>query len=375
MAAKPFHIDIPASVVDDLKRRLKASRFPDQIGGSGWSQGTDTAYLKELVGYWAHDFDWGAQQARLNAYPHFQVEIEGQSIHFLRATSQRPGALPLLLLHGWPSSFVQFMDIIPLLTNPVPSGLAFDVVAASLPGYGFSGIPAKPGMSPSAIAPLMHKLMTEVLGFSRYGIRSSDLGAGVAGSMAANFPQSIIGSHTGGTNPWFQGPVPSDMTAEEKAFVSAAQAWMQQEMAYAQLHASKPQTLAAALNDSPAGLASWIVEKFHKWTDNRGRVEDAVSQDSFLANLTIYWATQTIGSSMRLYFEAVRDQGGWAQPKAPIGYLMPKHDMFPTPRSWIERQGPVFHWTESDKGGHFMEWEQPEIVAADLRLFFGKFAR
>jgi pimeloyl-ACP methyl ester carboxylesterase len=375
MAATPFHIDIPLTVVDDLKRRLLASRFPDQIGGSGWLQGTDTAYLKELVRYWAHDFDWGAQQARLNAYPHFHAEIDGQSIHFLRATSQRPGALPLLLLHGWPSSFVQFMDVIPLLTNPVPGGLAFDVVAASLPGYGFSGIPAKLGMSPSAIAPLMHKLMTEVLGFSRYGIRSSDLGAGVAGSMAANFPQSIIGSHTGGTNPWFQGPVPSDMTAEEKAFVSAAQAWMQQEMAYAQLHASKPQTLAAALNDSPAGLASWIVEKFHKWTDNRGRVEDAVSQDSFLANLTIYWATQTIGSSMRLYFEAVRDQGGWAQPKAPIGYLMPKHDMFPTPRSWIERQGPVFHWTESDKGGHFMEWEQPEIVAADLRLFFGKFAR
>lgn len=373
MVAKPFSIDIPATVITDLKQRLAFTRFPDQIEASGWGYGTDVGYLRDLVSYWANGFDWTMRQQQLNRYSQFTADIDGHSLHFVHARSAEPNAIPLLMLHGWPSSFVQMLDIIPLLTQ----GQAphFHVVAASLPGYGFSSIPAKPGMSPSAMAPLMDRLMRDVLGYRRYGVRSSDLGAGVAASMAAIVPDAIIGSHTGGTNPWIQGPVPTDLTPEEQAFVAAAQAWGQQEMAYAQLHASKPQTLAAALNDSPAGLASWIVEKFQKWTDNDGRLESAISRDGLLTNLTIYWATQTIGSSMRLYYEAVRDQGGWAMPKAPVGYLMPRRDMFPTPRSWIERQGPVIHWTESDRGGHFLEWEQPAIVADDLRLFFSGLPR
>ncbi len=372
MAVERFDIDVAPAAIAELKRRLSATRFPDQIAGSGWSYGADIAYLKDLVDYWGKGFNWEAQQARLNERDHFRASIDGLKIHFLHAKSGDPNGIPLLMLHGWPSSFVQMMDIIPLLVTRSGEGPSFDVVVASLPGYGFSEIPTKPGMSPSAIAPLMHKLMTDVLGYQRYGIRSSDLGAGVAASMAANFPASIIGSHTGGTNPWLQGEIPKDLTADEKTFVAAAQAWMQQEMAYAQLHSTKPQTLAVGLNDSPAGLASWVVEKFQKWTDNGGTIESVIARDALLTNLTIYWVTQTIGSSMRLYYEAVRDQGGWAQPKAPVGYLMPKHDMFPTPRSWIERQGPVIHWTETENGGHFLEWEQPAIVANDLRSFFGK---
>lgn len=375
MPAVHFNIDIPTAIIADLRARLKAARLPDQIDGTGWQYGTDTAYLRELLSYWATDFDWAAQQKHLNTFDHFIAEVDGLKLHFVHARSKHAAAIPLLMLHGWPSSFVQMLDIIPKLTDPPDGAPAFDVVAVSLPGYGFSEIPRKPGMSPAAMAPYMHKLMTGVLGYPRYGMRSSDLGAGVAGTMALQYPGAIVGSHTGGTNPWLQGDIPKNLTPAEQKFVTDAQSWMQQEMAYAQLHASKPQTLAAALNDSPAGLAAWIVEKFHKWTDNNGRIESAIGRDALLTNLTIYWATETINSSMRLYYEAVRSPGGWGRPSVPVGYLMPKHDMFETPKSWIERQGPVAHWTEAAKGGHFMEWEQPDIVAADLRRFFSGLKR
>ena len=370
MKAMPFRIDVPAATIDVLKARLAATRLPDQIEGSDWGYGTDTAYLADLLNYWRTGYDWDAEQARLNSFDHYKAEIDGLNIHFVHARSDRADAIPLLMLHGWPSSFVQMLDIIPLLTAPTGDGPGFHIVAASLPGYGFSDRPTKPGMSPAAIAPYMHKLMTDVLGYARYGIRSSDLGAGVASPMAASFGKAVIGSHTGGTNPYLQGEIPNDLTPEEQRFVKDAQTWMQQEMAYAMLHSSKPQTVAVALNDSPAGLASWIIEKFWRWTDNRGKIEDAIGRDALLTNLTIYWVTQTINSSMHLYAEAARAQGGWDKPQAPVGYLMPKHDMFETPRSWIERHGPVAHWTVSGKGGHFMEWEQPQIVADDLGAFF-----
>jgi pimeloyl-ACP methyl ester carboxylesterase len=371
MTARPFTVDIPRNVIEDLKVRIAATRLPDQLAGTGWSYGTDTAYLADLLKYWRTEYDWSAEQARLNAFDHFKADIDGLDIHFVHATSERADAIPLLMLHGWPSSFVQMLDIIPMLTTPDGDGPAFHVVAASLPGYGFSGIPTDPGMSPGAIAPYMHKLMTDVLGYQRYGVRSSDLGAGVAAMMAGRYGEAMIGSHTGGTNPYLQGPIPDNLSGDEQAFVQNAQTWMQQEMAYAMLHSSKPQTVAVALNDSPAGLASWVVEKFWRWTDNDGTIESAIDRDGLLTNLTIYWATQTIGSSMRLYAEAARAQDGWAMPQVPVGYLMPSKDLFKTPRSWIERQGPVRHWTVSEEGGHFMEWEQPRIVADDLRTFFG----
>lgn len=366
-----FKVSIGRDITDDLKRRIRATRFPDQIEGSGQEYGMDTAYLQEIVGYWAEEFDWGAQQDRLNQFHHYRVEIDGMGIHYIHEKSAVDGAIPLLLLHGWPSSFVQMLDVMPMLTRSEGSYPVFHTVVASLPGYGFSDIPASRGMSVSKIAPILHKLMTEVLGYGRYGLRSSDLGAGVAGAIAAGFPDAIIGSHTGGTNPWLQGPIPDDLTEEERKFVDDAQAWMQSEMAYAQLHSTKPQTVAVALNDSPTGLAAWIGEKFCRWTDNHGRIEDAISRDSFLTNLTIYWATGTINSSMRLYFETVRDQSGWGKAHVPKGCLMPVKDMFRTPRSWVERQGPIAHWTETDRGGHFIDWEEPELVARDLKTFFG----
>lgn len=369
LAVDRFTIDVPQTAIDDLHARLEETRLPDALPGSGWDYGTDIGALEDLILYWRTEYDWRAEETRLNRFDHFTADIDGLSIHFIHTRSSREDAIPLIMLHGWPSSFVQMIDIIPLLTEP-EQGPAFHVVVPSLPGYGFSDIPSEPGMNPVAMAPIMHRLMTQGLGYRRYGIRSSDLGAGVAGGMALTFPDAIIGSHTGGTNPYLQQPLPDDLSEEERAFVHAAQSWNMTEMAYAFLHSSKPQTLAYALNDSPAGLASWQLEKFHRWVDHDGDLYEVIPRDELLTNLTIYWVTETINSSMRLYYEAARAQTGWGVPDVPVGYLMPANDFFPTPRSWIERQGPVAHWTEVDEGGHFMEWEQPEIVAADLRDFF-----
>jgi pimeloyl-ACP methyl ester carboxylesterase len=369
-AVNRFTIDVPQSTLDDLQARLARARLPDAIPGVGWDYGADADALTELIRYWHTEYDWRAEEARLNRFDHFTAEIDGLSIHFVHARSTREDAVPLLMLHGWPSSFLQMLDIIPLLTEP-EDGPAFHVVVPSLPGYGFSEIPKDRGVSPVAMAPLMHHLMTDALGYQRYGVRSSDLGAAVAATMALRYSDAIIGSHTGGTNPYLQQPLPDDLTEEEQAFVQAAQAWSSTEMAYAFLHSSKPQTLAYALNDSPAGLAAWILEKFHRWVDHDGDLYEVISRNALLANLTIYWVTGTINSSMRLYYEAARAQGGWGAPEIPVGYLMPVNDFFPMPRSWIERQGPVAHWTEVNEGGHFMEWEQPRIVADDLQRFFG----
>ena len=384
--AEPFTIDVPDAVLDDLASRLDATRLPAPIEGVGWGYGTDPAALAALVRHWREDYDWRAHEARLNELPQFVAEIDAPNgetlgVHFVHVPG-RPvdgqGAIPLLLLHGWPSSFVQFERIIPLLTDPAAHGLpgpAFDVVAPSLVGYGFSDAATRPGMSAPAMAPMMHELMTGVLGYERYGIRSSDLGAGVAAQMVLREPGAIVGSHTGGTSPllWF---VPEELTEEERAFVETARAWDQAEMAYFKQQATRPLTLAAALNDSPAGMLSWIVEKFHGWADIEGPdgVRDLARRftpEELLTNATIYWVTESIGPSMTLYLESTRDFGVQGYPEVPVAHFMPANDMFETPRSWVEKTSRVDRYTVSEEGGHFPEWEVPAAVARDLMGFFG----
>ncbi len=368
-----YKIHVPQATLDDLQRRLAATRWPDEVAGADWNYGTNLAYLKQLVGYWHKSFDWRAQEATLNEFSNQRITVDGVGLHFIHERGKGENPIPVLMLHGWPSSFVQMVKILPLLTDPVGNGSdavdSFDVIAASLPGYGFSDRPTEPGMSPRRMAELFHKLMTEELGYERYALRSSDLGAGVATQLIALHPEAIIGAHTSGTNPYI-GQVPDNLSPAEQEFVKKAQAWTQQEMAYAMEHTSKPQTLAYALNDSPVGLAAWIIEKFRRWSDCDGDVEKRFSKDELLANLTIYWATETINASMRLYYEAARDPGSWGGAHVPTAVIMPTKDMFPTPREWVERNGPVDRWTETDKGGHFLEWEEPEFVAQDMREFF-----
>ena len=362
---KPFKIDVSQEILNDLNDRLGKIRWPDEIKNSGWNYGVSLAYLMELIKYWREEFDWRRQEKNLNKFPQFKAEINGLNIHFIYIKGKGAKNSPLLCLHGWPSSFIQMLKIIPLLRD------SFDIVVPSLVGYGFSDVSNKPGMSVSQMAEIFHRLMTIVLGYKRYAGRGSDLGAGIIRQLGMNHPENVIGIHVGGTNPLIDFEnLPGNMTEAEKKFVENAKKWSNEEKAYAMLHASKPQTLAYGLNDSPVGLAAWIVEKFHRWSDCGGDIERRFTKDELLTNIMIYWVTQTINSSMRLYYETMRDSSVWKQPKIPVALLMSSKDFFQTPREWAERQGKASRYTEIDRGGHFLEWEEPELVTEDIKTFF-----
>jgi pimeloyl-ACP methyl ester carboxylesterase len=276
------------------------------------------------------------------------------------------------LLHGWPSTFLQMLDLIPLLTDPASHGMpnapSFHVVAASLPGFGFSDIPTRPGVGFATSAELMSKVMHDALGYERYGVRGSDLGGVIVRQMALKHPEQVIGVHLtgiigagGGTPPY---------TAAEQKFVDASAA-IEPETAYARLQMSKPQTLAHSLNDSPVGLAAWIVEKFRAWSDSNGDVESRFSKDELITNLMLYWVTGTAPASVRMYYDFVREPLTPGRIERPVGMLMSTKDLFPpAPREFGERLFNVQHWVETDVGGHFLEWEEPELVARDMQTFF-----
>ncbi|KZN23651.1 epoxide hydrolase [Haladaptatus sp. R4] len=369
-------ISIDDVTLADLRDRLARTRWPDEVAGAGWEYGTNLDYLRKLVAYWKDEFDWGEQEARLNEFDQYRGDTDGVGIHFVHERGEGENPTPLLLLHGWPSTFVQMLDIVPMLTTPSEFGgnpdESFDVVVPSLPGYGFSDRPTERGMSVPRIADLFHTLMTDELGYDRYAGRGSDIGAGVLLQLGLKYPESIIGLHLSGTNPRVEAEmIPDDPTEAETEFIENAERWGWEEAAYAMEQSTKPQTLAYGLNDSPAGLAAWILEKFRTWSDNDGDVEEAFARDDLLTNLTIYWATETINSSMRLYYESVRDAGEWGRPDVPTALLMAPADMFPTPREWAERFYRIDRWTETERGGHFLEWEEPELTAEDIRAFFG----
>ena len=369
MTIEPFDPTIEDAVLEDLRDRLRGTRWPDEVDGAGWDYGISTPVLRSFVQTWLDDFDWAAQQERLRSFDHVKVDVDGLGVHAVHAKAPAGDAMPLLLLHGWPSSFVQMLPIIPLLTA---ASQPFDVVAMSLPGYGFSDRPTKRGMDVGAIASIAVSVMAQ-LGYDRFAARGSDLGAGVLQHLALAQPDRLVALHLSGTNP-FLGWVPDDLSDAEKDFVAAAKQWNQAEMAYAMEHSSKPQTLAHPLNDSPTGLASWILEKFWRWSDCGGDLDSIYDRHDLLTNLTLYWATQTIGSSMRLYYETAHSNtAAYGRVEVPTGMAMSGADMFPTPREWVERQYNVVHWTDLPHGGHFLEWEAPEMVAQDVIAFFADF--
>jgi pimeloyl-ACP methyl ester carboxylesterase len=374
MTIEDFTVDIPDVALDDLRDRLRGTRWTDQVAGTGWEQGTDLTYLRDVVAYWGETYDWAKAQERLNTFTHRRIRlVGGPAVHVVHERGEVPDALPVVLLHGWPSSFVQMLPLIPQLTRPSLHGGsaddAFDVVAVSLPGYGFSDRPDQPGWDVARIGDAVAEVMT-ALGYDTFVARGSDLGAGVLQQLALAHPARVRALHLSGTNPYL-GWIPDDLTDEEQQFVAAAQDWNQREMAYAQEHSTKPQTLAHALNDSPAGLAAWVLEKFRTWSDCGGDLESVYSRDDLLTNLTVYWVTGTIGSSMRLYYETAHSSAAaYGRVEVPTGMAMSGADMFPTPRSWVERSYRVTHWTDLPRGGHFLEWEVPASIAADMRTFF-----
>lgn len=377
----PFTIAVPDAEIADLKRRLANTRLPDQLPGTSWEYGTDRAYLEELLDYWQNEFDWRAQEATLNSFDQFTTPIDGVPMHFIHERSPNPDAIPLLLVHGWPGSVSEFTAILGPLTNPTAHGGdardAFHVIAPSLPGFGFSGIPTERGYSPEKIAHVLAALM-ERLGYEQYALAGGDWGAIINRYLAWNYPDRLIGLHS---NMILAG-APEDealrnaVTEEEQAMRTARGAYMANEVAYQQIQGTKPQSLGYGLNDSPAGTAAWIVEKFHGWTDMPqgadGDLDEHIGKDELLTNISIYWFTQTITSSTRIYFESrnnpVENPIGYVD--VPTGAAIFPAEIFITPRAWVEAAYDLRHWTVMPEGGHFAAVEQPRLYLDDVRAFY-----
>jgi len=358
-----FEISVDDAVLEDLQRRLAATRFPDQIEGTGWEYGIPVSYVRDLVEYWRDTYDWRAQEARLNQLDHFRTELDGQSIHFVHARSSREDAFPVLMIHGWPGSIVEFLEVIPALTEDL------HVVAPSLPGYGFSEPTRTPGWNVERIARAFIELM-RCLGYTRYGAQGGDWGSQVATAIGALDPEHCAAIHL---NMVFANrpDEPVDLTEEEQADLVAMKQFIREESAYAQLQGTKPQTLGVGLNDSPAGLLAWIVEKFRTWSDCDGNPENVFTRDQLLTNVMLYWVTQTITSSTRLYWELQHPREGTpSYVGVPTGVARYPKEIIRYPRAWVERRYNVTHWAAMPRGGHFAAMEQPELFADDVRAFF-----
>lgn len=369
----PFTIAVSEAELADLKTRLARTRFPDTLDNVGWDYGINDRFLRDFIAYWHTSYDWRAAEARLNAVPQFTEVIEGEMLHFVHARGQGERNIPILLVNGWPSNFVELLPVVPLLTQAV-DGLAFDVIIPSLPGYGFSSQPKRPGMNMSAVAPLWAELMT-LLGYEKFLVSGSDLGGGVAMGLVRDFPQRLIGAHY--VNVYSGFPQPDDPTSEEAAYFERNAYWAFAEGAYAMVQGTKPATLAVGLNDSPAGLAAWVLEKYRTWSDSGGDIRNAFELDDLCTILSVYWFTQTIGSSVRLYKEAFADSELTKIPPrhdVPHAILLPPADN-PAPRAWGERNlQNIVRWTELTQGGHFIALELPEALAHDIRAFYGQIA-
>lgn len=374
MAPKPMTIQIPEHEVTYLRLRLEQTRWPPTFGNSGWTAGTDSDYLRALVEYWTTQYNWREREARLNRFKHFTAEVDGTNIHFIHAAGQGANPVPLLLMQGWPSSFIQMLDIIPLLTEERGDGTpCFDVVAASLPGYLFSDIPAHPGMSFSRIADLMTTLMVDELGYARFAARGSDQGGLVQHQIGLKYPHRLLGLHRHGITP-FANPMPTDLILAEIEYQKKVAAWSQVETAYARLQSLRPETLVPALADSPVGLASWIIEKFQRWGDCAEGIDQTFGRDALLDNLSLHWFNGAGAASIRLYRESALDPGLFGRVEVPTAIMMPLRDgvTVPAPRQWAERSYNIRRWTIMERGGHFPEWEVPHEVANDIRQFFSE---
>jgi microsomal epoxide hydrolase len=374
----PFRVDVPDAVLEDLRDRLARTRLPNQVEGAGWDQGTELGFLADLLAYWRDGFDWRAAEARINAFDQFVTEVDGQRIHFVHQRSPEPGALPLLISHGWPGSVVEFLDVIGPLTDPRGHGGdpadAFHVIAPSLPGYAFSGPTRAPGWHPRRIAEAYVALMA-TLGYDRYGAQGGDWGSIVAANVADLDADHVAGLHLNFlTVPKPEGADPADLTPEEQAGLAGMHAWRRTGAGYQEIQGTKPQTLGYALEDSPAGLAAWIAEKFGAWSDGGPDPEAAFTRDQLLTNITVYWVTATATSSTRLYYE-MRRAGRSAIPQdyvgVPTGIASYPGEVTRTPRSWAEHRYHITHWTEQPRGGHFAAMQVPELFVDDVRAFFG----
>ena len=369
MEFAPYTVDVPEEALDDLRARLERTRLPNQIEGIGWEQGTERSFLVELLDHWRTAYDWRAQEARLNAFPHLTTEVDGQRLHLIHARSPHEGALPLLLTHGWPGSVVEFLDVLEPLTNPPDPADAFHVVAPSLPGFAFSGETTKTGWQPRRIAEAFVEIVG-ALGYERFGAQGGDWGSFVSGNVADLAPDRVVGLHLN----YVAVGKPADaapLTEQEQREREALDARWRTGAGYQEQQGTKPQTLGYGLQDSPAGLAAWIIEKFETWSE--GDLRSVYSLDHLLTNVMVYWVTGTAASSCRIYWE-MRQAGGKALPQAPVtvptGIARYPGEVTKFPRAWIERRYNVTYWSEPARGGHFAAMEAPTEFVDDVRAFF-----
>ncbi|MDQ1803370.1 epoxide hydrolase [Chryseobacterium sp. CKR4-1] len=364
---KPFTVNISETVLTDLKNRIQNTRWPGEAEGSDWHFGTSEKYLKEITDYWINGYDWKKHQDQLNQYPQYTTDIDGIQIHFQYIKGKGSNSIPLLLTHGWPDTFYRFHKIIPLLTEGEQT---FDLIIPSIPGFGFSD---KIAISSEAVADVWIKLMTETLGYNKFCAAGGDVGMGVTKALASKYPDIMEGVHFTDIGYPMGQEDPNTMTEEEKQFAQFVQRWWYSEGAYAMVHSTKPQSLAYALNDSPVGLAAWIIS-----FGNAGAPPELIEtafggRDELLTNIMIYWVTQTIGTSMRMYKADAIAQWGGSQPleknDVPAGIVvLPREAQFP--REWAERFVNVVSFKKLDKGGHFAALEIPEVFSDELRSFF-----
>ena len=378
---EPFAIPFSQSAVDDLRKRLQGTRWPDQVPGTGWEYGTHLMYLKELCSFWEREFDWERQVSSLNSFQHYKTQIDDCLVHFVHERGKGPKPTPIIISHGWPSSFAEMLKIIPMLTDPVRFGGrpedSFDVVVPSLPGFGYSS-PRKHGHMRAH--ELWAKLMTQVLGYPSFIAQGTDVGAGVTSLLGYFFPDCVRGIHISSVDLLWPDPLPaeSELTENEKNYMTSFKKWEREENGYGHIQGTRPQTLAYGLNDSPAGLAAWIVEKFRAWSDCGGNIESRFTEDELLTTIMIYWTPQTINSSMRHYYHYTnnvnlpkRKPGGRIEVPTGVAMFPGEKDLL-VPREFAERSYNILHWTDLPRGGHFAAIEEPELLVEDIRAFARK---
>jgi pimeloyl-ACP methyl ester carboxylesterase len=382
MQIEPYKVSIPQETLDDLHQRLKRTRWPDEVDQAGWRYGANLEYMKQLAKYWLTEYKWRTHEQQINSYANYCANVDNLRIHFIHERGKGPNPIPLLITHGWPSSFVEMLKIIPLLTDPTNHGGdpadSFDVIVPSVPGYGFSEHPLQAGITRWRVAQLWVKLMNG-LGYDKFGLHANDIGAVISSWLSLDYPERVIGFHT--MMPTFPSPIfdvtQPPPTDAEAAFRAVIDAWDQEEGGYNAIQSTRPQTLAYGLNDSPIGLMAWIVEKWRAWTDSDGDIEDYFSKDELLTNVMIYWVTETACSSACSYYERAHDTRSlkpYERIQGPTGVALSMEAIQRAPRAWVERRyADVRHWTEFPSGGHFLAAENPEMLAEDIRAFFRQF--
>lgn len=373
LTMKPFKIEISLAQIEVLKSRLLNTIWPNEVIDSSWDYGTNLSYLKELCTYWSNDFSWTAQEKQLNQFAHFKTETAEINLHFIYQKGKGSKNLPLLLIHGWPDSFYRFIKLIPLLTEPDANGIAFDVIIPSIPGFGFSDTPEIQGIGPIKIATMFNRLMKETLGYDTFFVHGGDWGASIATQMAIQEDKRVKGLHLTNIPPeLFYTADFTEFDDEELAYLNEAGKWQKTEGAYVAIQGTKPQTLAYALDDSPSGLAGWIIEKFNSWSDNNGNIEQVFTKDELLTNLSIYWFTQTGGSSSRIYHETMHQPpaNGPVKINTPTYFAIFPKDCIQIPKAFGQRLFNIKSWKNMAKGGHFAALETPDLLANDIREVF-----